>query len=274
MSLEAPFPELDELITAIGEACLRLSEIEATEGAAGNVSVYLGWQVELRRRFPVVEAITLPLEAPELAGGTLLVSGSGRRLREIIDDPAANLGALVIDAGGKTARLYTSPRRLFARLTSELNSHIAVHRDQVGLTATNFHAVVHAQPLHMTYLSHIKRYQDEAYLNQHLLRWQPELIVNLPDGVGMVPFNVPGTAALMSATVASLREHRLVVWAKHGVMARSDLSVKRASDRIEYAETGAKYECMDLSYGSQAEGLSAEEIRAICKEWNVNQKIF
>ena len=98
--------------------------------------------------------------------------------------------------------------------------------------------------------------------------------MNLPDGVGMVPFNVPGTAALMSATVASLREHRLVVWAKHGVMARSDLSVKRAADRIEYAETGAKYECMDLSYGSQAEGLSADEIRAICKEWNVDQKIF
>jgi rhamnulose-1-phosphate aldolase len=274
MSLEAPFPELDELITAIGEACQRLSEIEATEGAAGNVSVYLGWQVEVRRRFPVEETITLPLEAPELAGGTLLVSGSGRRLREIIDDPAANLGALVIDAGGKTAHLYTSSRRLFARLTSELNSHIAVHRDQVGLTGTNFHAVVHAQPLHMTYLSHITRYQNESYLNQHLLRWQPELIVNLPDGVGMVPFNVPGTAALMSATVASLREHRLVVWAKHGVMARSDLSVKRAADRIEYAETGAKYECMDLSYGSQAEGLSADEIRAICKEWNVDQKIF
>jgi rhamnulose-1-phosphate aldolase len=274
MSLEAPFPELDELITAIGEACQRLSEIEATEGAAGNVSVYLGWPVEVRRRFPVVEIITLPLEAPELAGGTLLVSGSGRRLREIIDDPAANLGALVIDDGGKTAHLYTSSRRLFARLTSELNSHIAVHRDQVGLTQTNFHAVVHAQPMHMTYLSHVPRYQDEKFLNRRLLRWQPELIVNLPDGIGLVPFNVPGTAALMSATLASLREHRLVVWAKHGVMARSDLSVKRAADRIEYAETAAKYECLNLSYGSLAEGLSDEEIRAICAEWNVVQKIF
>jgi rhamnulose-1-phosphate aldolase len=274
MTLEAPFPELDELIAAIGEAGQRLSQIEATEGAAGNISVYLGWPVELRRRFPVVETIPLPLEAPELAGGTLLVSGSGRRLREIILDPAANLGALVIDEGGKTGKLYTSPRRLFARLTSELNSHIAVHRDQVSQTGTNFHAVVHAQPLHLTYLSHIPRYQDQLYLNRHLLRWQPELIVQLPDGIGIVPFNVPGSAALMSSTVAALRNHRLVIWSKHGLMARSDLSVKRAADRIEYAETGAKYECMDLSYGSQAEGLSDEEIRAICKEWGVEQKIF
>jgi rhamnulose-1-phosphate aldolase len=274
MPIEPPFPELDEYITAIGEAGSRLSEIEATEGAAGNISIYLGWPIEVRRRFPVIETVNLPLEVPELAGGTLLVSGSGRRLREIILDPASNLGALVIDPGGKTGKLYTAQRRLFTRLTSELNSHLAVHRDQVGLTGTNFHAVVHAQPLHLTYLSHIPRFQDEVYLNRHLLRWQPELIVQIPDGVGLVPFNVPGSAALMSATVASLRRHRIVIWAKHGVMARSDLSVKRASDRIEYAETGAKYECMDLSYGSPAEGLSDENIRAICKEWGVEQSIF
>jgi rhamnulose-1-phosphate aldolase len=274
MPIEPPFPELDEYITAIGEAGSRLSEIEATEGAAGNISIYLGWPIEVRRRFPVLETVNLPLEVPELAGGTLLVSGSGRRLREIMLDPSSNLGALVIDPGGKTGKLYTAQRRLFTRLTSELNSHLAVHRDQVGLTGTNFHAVVHAQPLHLTYLSHIPRYQDEIYLNRHLLRWQPELIVQIPDGVGLVPFNVPGSAALMSATVASLRHHRIVIWAKHGVMARSDLSVKRASDRIEYAETGAKYECMDLSYGSPAEGLSDENIRAICKEWGVEQSIF
>ena len=65
-----------------------------------------------------------------------------------------------------------------------------------------------------------------------------------------------------------------MVWAKHGMMARSDLSVKRAADRIEYAETAAKYECMNLSYGSLAEGLTNEEIRAICAEWGVVQTIF
>jgi rhamnulose-1-phosphate aldolase len=274
MPIEPPFPDLDEWIVSIGEAGQRLSEIEASEGAAGNISAYLGWPVEVRRGFPEVEIIDLPLEVPELAGGTLLVSGSGRRLREIILEPAANLGALVVDPGGKTGHLYSAPRRLFTRLTSELNSHLAVHRDQVVQTGTNFHAVVHAQPLHLTYLSHIPRYQDELTLNRRLLRWQPELIVQLPDGIGLVKFNVPGSAELMAATVASLRQHRLVVWSKHGVMSRSDLSVKRAADRVEYAETGAKYECMDLAYGSQAEGLSDEQIRAICKTWNINQNIF
>jgi rhamnulose-1-phosphate aldolase len=272
--LDAPYPELDELLTTIGEAGRHLSEIEASEGAAGNISVYIGWSIDVRRRFPNVEVLELPQAVPELAGKTFIATGSGRRLREVIDDPAANLGCLVIDEGGKTGRLYTSPRRLFARLTSEFNSHLAVHHDQVVRSGTNFHAVVHAQPRHLTYLSHIPRYQYEPYLNRHLLRWQPELIVNLPEGIGLVPFLVPGSSELMAATLESLRQHRIVIWGKHGVMARSDISAKRAADRIEYAETAARYEYMNLANHEQGEGLSVEEIRAIAKLWNIEQSIF
>ncbi|MCU0510738.1 MAG: class II aldolase/adducin family protein, partial [Anaerolineae bacterium] len=205
---------------------------------------------------------------------SFLVSGSGRRLREIIDSPAANLGFLTVNEGGETAQLFTSAGRLFERLTSEFNSHLAVHRDQVRLTGTNFHALVHAQPPYLTYLSHVARYRDERYLNQHLLRWQPETIVALPEGVGVVPFKLPGSAALMEATVQSLRTHRIVLWAKHGVVARSDVSVKRAADRIEYAETSARYEYMNLQNREMAEGLSVDEIRLICSTYNVQQAIF
>jgi rhamnulose-1-phosphate aldolase len=274
MAIEAPFPELDELFTLIGEAGRRLSEIDASEGAAGNISVYMGWKVDPRRRFPLVDTIELPIAIPELAGGAFLFTGSGRRLREIIQDPAANLGFVVIGKDGKTGELYTSTRRLFARVTSEFNSHLAVHRDQIKITGTNFHTVIHAQPPNLTYLSHIPKYQDQLYLNRHLLRWQPELIVNLPEGVGYVPFCVPGSPALMEATVKALRTYRVIVWAKHGVMARSDTSVKRASDRIEYAETAAHYEYRNLSNQEQGEGLSVEEIRSICSAFHVQQSIF
>src|SRR5512133_3352456 len=205
--LEAPFPELGELLTLIGEAGSRLSEIGASEGAAGNISLCIGWPIEVRRRFPLVETIDLPEAVPDLAGHTFIATGSGRRLREVTGDPEANLGCIVVEAGGKTGRLHTSPRRLFARLTSEFNSPLAVHHDQVRSSGTNFHAVVHAQPLHLTYLSHIPRYQDEGFLNRHLLRWQPELILQLPEGVGFVPFELPGSPALMGATLEALRRH-------------------------------------------------------------------
>jgi rhamnulose-1-phosphate aldolase len=272
--IDAPFPELDELAMLIGEAGQRLSEIEASEGAAGNISMYIGWEIDPRRRFPIAENIDLPEAVPELAGKSFLVTGSGRRLREIKEDPTANLGFVVVAQGGLSGTLYTSPRRLFQRLTSEFNSHLAVHRDQVRTTHSNFHALIHAQPLHLTYLSHVPRYQDESYLNRHLLRWQPETIINLPEGIGFVPFLLPGSSELMTANVESLRKHRVVVWGQHGAMARSDQSVKRAADRIEYAETGARYEYMNLANGEMGVGLTPENMRSICKAFNVQQDIF
>ncbi len=272
--LTPPYPELDDLLTMIGEAGRHIANIEASEGAAGNISVCLRWPLEVRTRFPLVDEYTLPQPVPELAGATFIASGSGRRLREFIDEPAANLACIVVDPGGLTARMYTSYQRRFERVTSEFNSHVAVHYDQIRASGTNFHAIIHAQPLHLTYLSHIPRYQDVQFLNTSLLRWQPETIINLPEGIGLIPFRIPSSPELMQANVTALRQHRIVVWCKHGVMARSDISVKRAADRIEYAETAAKYEYLNLSAGEIGDGLSPEEIRSICKTFNIQQEIF
>jgi rhamnulose-1-phosphate aldolase len=272
--IEAPYPELNDLLAMMGEAGRHIAEIEASEGAAGNISICLRWPIEVRTRFPVVEDFELPQPVPELAGATFLVSGSGRRLREIIDEPTANVACIVVNEGGLTGRIYTSYHRRFEHVTSEFNSHLAVHYSQILSSGTNFHAVIHAQPMHLTYLSHIPRYQDEQYLNTHLLRWQPETIINLPEGIGFIPFRLPGSPELMAGNIESLRTHRVVIWAKHGVMARSDVSVKRAADRVEYAETAAKYEYMNLSAGEIGEGLSADEILQICKKFNVKQNIF
>ena len=57
-------------------------------------------------------------------------------------------------------------------------------------------------------------------------------------------------------------------------MARSEVSVKRAADRAEYAEMAAKYEYLNLCAGEIGEGLSPEEIRGICQTFNVQQNIF
>ncbi|MPM92583.1 hypothetical protein SDC9_139718 [bioreactor metagenome] len=78
----------------------------------------------------------------------------------------------------------------------------------------------------------------------------------------------------MKANAELVRTHRVVVWAKHGVMACSDISIKRAADRIEYAETGARYEYLNLTVGEIAEGLSLEEIRSICSAFHIQQSIF
>jgi rhamnulose-1-phosphate aldolase len=237
MPLSAPYPELDELLATIGEAGQRLSHIDASEGAAGNISVCAGWPLEVRRRFPLLRAIELPHAVPALAGHVVLVTGSGRRLRDIRADPARNLCAVIVDAGGETGRMHTAPGGVFEEPTSELNSHLAVHADQVERTGTNFHAIIHAQPPHLTYL-------------------------------------LPGSPALMHATIESLRAHRVVLWSKHGVMARSDVSATRAADRVEYAETAALYEYMNLVNHERAEGLTRDELRSVVDAFHVQTELL
>lgn len=272
MSTQPIRPGLGEVLASMGAAGERICQIDSAEAGAGNISVYLGWETELRRRFPLTEEIQLPLPAPALVGGTILVTGSGRRLREIQKDPEANIGALRVHDDGHTATLYSSPRRLFTNLTSEFNSHLGVHQDQVARRGIDFHAIVHAQPPHLTYLSHIPAYQSTEAMNPKILRWEPESIVALPQGVVVLPFFVPGSPEMMAANVAGLAESDITIWSKHGVMARSDISVLRALDRIEYAETGAKYEYLNLAAGGHAQGLTQAEISAVAKEFGITSR--
>ena len=270
MASSTPLPDLDDLLASMGEAGARICEIDASEAGAGNISIYVGRELEVRRRFPLYEDIELPLPAPSLAGGTVLVTGSGRRLRQIAANPLANLGAVEVHEGGRTGTLFTSYDRLFQRLTSEFNSHLAVHEDQVAQRGIDFQAVVHAQPPNLTYLSHIPAYRDTERMNRAILRWEPETIVSLGQGIGVLEFMIPGSAELQAANVAGLRRHEIVLWSKHGTMSRSDISATRAVDRVEYAETAAHYEYMDLVAGGRAEGLTREQITAVATEFSID----
>lgn len=269
-----PYPGLQDLLEDIGYAGKRMSEIDACEGAAGNISVCLRWEVDIRDVFPMTETVDLPQPAPGLEGATMIVSGSGCRLHELIDHPEQDLACLVVDPGGRKAQQSTAVGSRLRQVTTEFNSHLAVHDERLQSGHTNFNAIIHAQPPYLTYLSHIPVYQDARYLNLHLLRWQPETILNLPEGLGLAPFIVPGSAELARVNAGLFRKHRVVVWARHGVMACSDVSVKHACDQIEYAEASARYEYLNLACGEKGTGLSGQEIRAICEAKNVRQDYF
>jgi rhamnulose-1-phosphate aldolase len=265
---------LDQLLVQMGQVGKRLSDIGAAEGAAGNLSICVREYLDLSMSFPDVQTIDLPVPAPDLAEAAIIVSGSGRRLRDILDSPAANLACIVVESGGSTGKMFTSPDCQFKRVTSEFNSHLAVHHDQMRSRDLKLHAIVHAQPLHLTYLSHLAEYREEGYLNRHLLRWQPETIYTFPEGIGVLPFVLPGSAELTRASLRALREHRTVIWSQHGVIARADESIFHALDLIEYAETAAHYEFLNLSAGERGKGLSPKQMRAISQHWNISQKIF
>ena len=193
---------------------------------------------------------------------------------KIAEAPTANLAAILIEDGGKIGRMFTAVDPPFERVTSEFNSHLAVHHDQMRSRPIKLHAVIHAQPAYLTFLSHLDRYQNESYLNTQLLRWQPETILNFPEGIGILPFILIGSVQLMLETMLCLRDHRLVVWSQHGVMARADESISHALDLVEYAEAAAQYEVLNLISGDASAGLSPENVCAVADSWDIDQKIY
>ena len=266
--------DLAQLLTQIGQTGKRLSDLGAAEGAAGNISVFIRKLPDVTYVFPHVQSIELPVYVPELAGAGVIVTGSGCRLRDIADRPMENLACIVVEEGGRTGKMFTSLDCGFKRVTSEFNSHLAIHHDRMKSRDIQFHTVLHAQPVHLTYLSHIPAYQNKTYFNRHLFRWQPETILSIPQGMEVLPFIVNGSNEQMTETMISMRESPFLVWARHGVVARSDDSILHALDLIEYAESAAHYEVLNLSTGEKADGLSPEQMRQICEGWGVSQDIF
>ena len=271
-------PTLDDVLAQMGAAGRRLDHMSAVEAGAGNISASIAAgadELGLTDRFPQARPGTeLPLPAPALAGRTVLVTGSGCRLRDVADSPEANVSAFVVDEGGATGTWYTHPQRAYERPTSEFNSHLAVHDDQVARRGVDFQAVIHAQPPYLVQLSHIRDIRTTREFNRRILRWEPETIVQLPAGIEVLDFMVPGSQTLMENNVRALRDHVIVLWSKHGIMVRSDASPLAAVDKVEYAETGAMYEVRNLMTGGLGQGVTDAELHAVVRAFDVPTDLF
>jgi rhamnulose-1-phosphate aldolase len=253
----------DRIVEDIGDAGQQLTNMAACEGSAGNISVFVP---SLSCPLEPLADVELPSPAPALADGWIVITAAGRRLRDVRRRPALTLVALHVDADGTAATVHAAPG---VRPSSEWNSHLAIHEDHRARRGVDHHAVVHAQPLRLVFLSHLPDITTGAELCQRLLRWEPETAVVAPDGVELAAFQVPGSPGQMAATVEALARSNAVVWAKHGVVTRSDSSATSAADLVEYLEAAASYEVMNLSMGSPAGGLDEREREAVARRFGL-----
>lgn len=268
-------PDIDYWIQEIGRVGKLLHGQGAAEGGAGNISLFLPAETTGLRgfclaRFPRADDYFMPGEV-RLPHGTLLVTGTRRRLRDILDEPDAVLAAIQIETDG-SAWLHRSKNHNVSP-TSEIDSHIRIHATQLA-GAPRISAVVHAQPPNITYLSHIPEYRDQGRFNRQLYRWQPETIAMLPNGIRVLKFEIPGTSHQGELTEDAMVRHQILVWAKHGVVARSTEGPMGALDLIEYVEAAATYERYDIQAGRPADGLTLDEMRAIAQRFQVTAPIL
>jgi rhamnulose-1-phosphate aldolase len=209
------------------------------EASGGYISVnvtefYPGIHIDFRT-FPM---IPLDVKYPAIAHHYIFITAKGSRMRTLAKDPGSGLCLIKISKNGDSYQvLFEDPESTLVP-SSELPSHLAIHNHLVK-QGSGDKAIVHAHVYELVALTHNKSLQDETRLNEILMKMHTETEFFIPEGLGYVPLLVPGSQELAKATLKSLKNHKIVLWEKHGCLAVGK-DVNEAFDRIDIIAKAAK----------------------------------
>jgi rhamnulose-1-phosphate aldolase len=230
---------------------------------AGNMSIDVTRSVDVsqwdRTSCPIVECAVCH---PVCAQHQYLITAAGARCRDLSHFPGKNI--LLIDVSDSLDR-YTVLQGggKGAQATSELATHLAVHA-YLSEGQWTERAVLHTHPTHLIALTLLAPYNIEQTLSQLLVSIHPEILVSLPEGIGLVPYSCPGSDQLAFDTVTALKKHRVVVWEKHGCISIGD-TIEQAFDLIDICDKAAEVFFLCKSTGHDVQGLREEDMRNLQK---------
>ena len=135
----------------------------------------------------------MSFDASELAGKYFIVTGSGKYFKNVIKDPAVNLGVIRIGQNGHSYELLWG----FADggvATSELPTHLMNHMQRLKVDPKH-RIIMHCHATHLIGMT-FTHSLDEIEFTKTLWEMCTECLVVFPEGVGIIPWMVPGTDAI------------------------------------------------------------------------------
>lgn len=158
----------------------------------------------------------LDVPAPNLAGEFFMSTGAGKYFRNVMLDPASNIGIVEIDGAGNAWRVVWGFKG-GGMPTSELPSHIAVHSVRKDVTKGASRVLYHAHPTNVIALTFVLPL-DARTFSRALWKSMMECLIVFPQGVGVVPWTVPGGPEIAKLTAATMQSFDACVWAHHGLL--------------------------------------------------------
>ncbi len=239
---------LIDIFNEISEVAELLDRRGWAEKNAGNFSIRVDQKIELEfsnKEFPLL--ISYPL----LSDIIFLVTGKGKRMRNIAKSPSENTIILKVNPSGDSYSVL-SDEKIIA--TSELPTHLAIH-NMIANRGSSEKAVIHSHVTELIALTHIEEYCQQDSLSNLLWQMHPETIMFIPNGVGFVPFKLPGSAEIAHATTEALKLHSIVLWEKHGVFSIAP-NLNDSFDLIDIVAKSAKIYFLCAATGNSPQGLS------------------
>ena len=201
------------------------------ERNGGNISMLLDGDLS---DITPIKSFPISFTPPDLIGDCIVITGSGKYLKNVSLDPESNLGILRI-AEDRAELLWGF--RDGSRPSSELASHLFSH--SIRRRADPMHRVVtHTHATNLVAMTFIHPLNDRAF-TKSLWSMCTECMMFFPDGVSVLPWMPCGTDEIGRETAEKMRDSRIVVWAHHGVFG-SGTSPDDALGLIEVAEKAAE----------------------------------
>lgn len=159
--------------------------------------------------------VNMGVQADNLAGEYFITTGSGRFMRNVQLDAAANIGIVEINDKGDSWRIVWGLSN-GARPTSEFPSHFMNHSVRKEVTDGANRVIYHCHPANIIALTFILPLDDKTF-SRVLWQSMTECPVIFPEGVGVVPWMVPGGPEIAQATSKLMKKYQAAVWAHHGI---------------------------------------------------------
>jgi rhamnulose-1-phosphate aldolase len=140
---------------------------------------------------PKPRYIALSQPMPLLANTAFIVTGSGKFFRNVQLDPTANLGVVKVDSDGAGYHILWGLTNE-AVPTSELPAHFLSHCERIKATNGKDRVIMHCHATNLIALTYVLE-NNTNVITRKLWEGSTECLVVFPDGVGILPWMVPGT---------------------------------------------------------------------------------
>ncbi len=208
------------------------------ERNGGNVS-YIVDEAEVAQYIDITKidrTLNLTFPVTELANKYFVVTGSGKYFKNMMDDPEHNLGVIRVTEDGKSIDILWGLKGN-AVPTSELPSHFMSHIERLKMDP-NHRVVMHNHATNVIAMTFIHAL-DEKGFTRTLWEMCTECLVVFPDGIGILPWMVPGSTEIGRATAEKMKKHRAVIWPHHGIFG-TGTTIDEAFGLIETIEKAAQ----------------------------------
>ena len=262
-------PRLRAVIDEVAEVTGYLWQKGWAERNGGNITVNVTDLVddEVRRLPALAGPFPIGKELPCLRGTYFYAKGTGKRMRDLARRPMENGAVIRIKDDCASYEIVADQ---VVMPTSELPSHLELQNYLLS-TGSSYKATLHTHPIELVAMSHIQRFLRPGEMTRVLWSMIPETLAFAPLGIGIVPYQLPGSLRLAEATLEQIKTHDVVLWEKHGTVAVGR-DIMDAFDQTDVLCKAANIYMCARAMGSEPDGMTEAAVREVQQVFNLPTK--